>query len=270
MWAPSCVGGTGKTQDHFICLLIALCYSKTASVNCCITFALLMLIVILLKESIQKKCHTAWRGNNIPWVNVCDWRWRKGSNKSCTQRSSPLHLLSAVGLLSVMFTRSHIHLLFIPNYSLSLILTPRVNEVGGRRRESGGLMDLIGGVALIISRETTRYWVREKEWGRSRENNSNVSIHRGKVPLRGRRQKMHRKTERGRRRMLCCCECRHDVTLVYLHQTGLRGDSTCVSWVKLCVYGGINVCSSLSCLHSPPWPSSGPPFRKWESRHLYL
>ncbi len=93
----------------------------------------------------------------------------KGSNKSRTQRSSPLHLLSAVGLLSMLFTRRHIHLLFIPNYSPSLIRTPRVNEVGVRGRESGGLMDLIRGVALIISGETTRYGVREAARERKRE-----------------------------------------------------------------------------------------------------
>lgn len=97
----------------------------------------------------------------------------KGANNSLTQRSSPLHLLSALGLLSMLFTRKHIHLLFIPNYSPSLILTPCVNEVGVRGRESDGLMDLIRGVALIISEETTRYGVRvevrerEKEGGRN-------------------------------------------------------------------------------------------------------
>lgn len=73
-----------------------------------------------------------------------------GTNKSLTQRCSPLHLVLAVGLLSMLFTHRHIHLLFIPNYLPSLILTPRVNEVGVRGWESGGLMDLIKGVALII------------------------------------------------------------------------------------------------------------------------
>lgn len=124
----------------------------------------------------------------------------QGSNKSLTQRSSPLHLLSAVGLLSMLFTQRHIHLLFIPNYSPSLILTPRVNEVGVRGRESSGLMDLIRGVALIISRETTQYGAREgaRERERKRENNTDVSVHSGKVPLRGQRQKRQRKTDRGR------------------------------------------------------------------------
>lgn len=50
-------------------------------------------------------------------------------------------------------------------------------------------MDLIRGVALIISRETTRYGVREEVRERKRENNSDVSVHSGKVPLRGRRQR---------------------------------------------------------------------------------
>lgn len=92
-----------------------------------------------------------------------------GINKSLTQRSSPLHLVPAVGLLSMLFTHRHIHLLFIRNYLLSLILTPRVNEVGVRGRESGGLMDLIKGVALIISRETTRYGLSKEEKERKRE-----------------------------------------------------------------------------------------------------
>lgn len=83
----------------------------------------------------------------------------KGSNESLTQRASPLKLLSAVGLLNMLFTGRHIHLLLTPNYSPSLILTSRANEVGV-------LMDLIRGVALIISGETTRYGVREGEGGR--------------------------------------------------------------------------------------------------------
>lgn len=93
----------------------------------------------------------------------------KGSNESLTQRPSPLKLLSAVGLLNMLFTGRPIHLLLTPNYSPSLILTPRANEVGVRGRESGGLMDRIRGVALIISGETTRYGVREAVRERKRE-----------------------------------------------------------------------------------------------------
>lgn len=92
-----------------------------------------------------------------------------GTNKSLTQRCSPLHLVLAVGLLSMLFTHRHIHLLFIPNYLPSLILTPRVNEVGVRGRESGGLMDLIKGVALIISGETTRYGLSKEEKERGKK-----------------------------------------------------------------------------------------------------
>lgn len=69
----------------------------------------------------------------------------------------------------MLFPRRHIHLLFIPNYPPSLILTPRANEVGVGRRESGGLMDLIRGVALIITGDTTRYGVREVIRERKRE-----------------------------------------------------------------------------------------------------
>lgn len=54
---------------------------------------------------------------------------------------------------------------FIPNYPPSLILTSRVNEVGVRGRESGGLMDLIRGVALINSGETVRGRVRDRKKG---------------------------------------------------------------------------------------------------------
>lgn len=153
-----------------------------------------------------------------------------GSNKSLTQRCSPLHLVLAVGLLSMLFTHRHIHLLFIPNYLPSLILTPRVNEVGVRGRESGGLMDLIKGVALIISGETTRYGLSKEEkergkkgvGGRGGDNKRYVSVHSGNMPLRGRRQKSQRKTERAWekrwRRLLSCHRCSRYVTLVYLHQ----------------------------------------------------
>lgn len=69
----------------------------------------------------------------------------------------------------MLFTLRHIHLLFIPNYSPSLILSPRVNEVGVRGRENRGLMDLIKGVALTIGGETTRYGAREEVRQRQRE-----------------------------------------------------------------------------------------------------
>lgn len=65
------------------------------------------------------------------------------------------------------------------------------------------LMDLIRGVALIISGESTRYGVREavsdgeRERGRNKENNSHVFIHSGKLPLRGRRQREDERRDGG-------------------------------------------------------------------------
>lgn len=58
-------------------------------------------------------------------------------------------------------------------------------------------MDLIKGVALIIRGETTGYGMREDVRERRVEvdNNRDVSVHSGKVPLRGQRQKRQRKTE---------------------------------------------------------------------------
>lgn len=63
----------------------------------------------------------------------------------------------------------------------SLILTACVNEVGVRGWERNGLMDPIRGVALINS----------TVWGKRvrQENNTDVSVHSGKVPLRRQRQK---------------------------------------------------------------------------------
>lgn len=54
-------------------------------------------------------------------------------------------------------------------------------------------MDLIRGVALINSGETAQCMVRERKRGRQ-ENNADVSVHSGKVPLRGQRQKSTEKT----------------------------------------------------------------------------
>lgn len=92
-------------------------------------------------------------------------------------------------------------------------------------------MDLIKGVALIISGETTRYGLSKEEKERGKkgvggeeggDNKRYVSVHSGNMPLRGRRQKSQRKTERAWekrwRRLLSCHRCSHYVTLVYLHQ----------------------------------------------------
>lgn len=144
-----------------------------------------------MRTEIAEQSNQSWTQRSL-LSNCLLW----GSRTRCSRGATSIFLLSQI-------TR---RLWFSPSPA---------NEEGVGGRGSGELMDLIGGVTLIISGETTRCGVREVVWARGREAGRTMSVF-TVSRCSWEDGETERRPEKRWRVMSSCHKCRRDVTSVYL------------------------------------------------------